>query len=333
MRIRPVPVLTLIIPLCATSPLSGATKVFKDTREFKSTETEKGYLNTKFDTYAAMAEAPKGTDCDWVFAESGFSLDEIRKAGLTLSVAAFAAHEDGYAGMGSLMGNPIVQSLQSSMGTMGIRVRISGSTAQAGTAMAVATAQAQAISGGQKGLADHLRANPQMLEMIVDQRLEKDTVGAQVELDTYNQEKTTLGVEEAAKRAEARKDYRRAKVRAQLLGDPTPAPPAFMAQPEKPAEAPKPADPVPTPAKQKSTAPEDQPGYQMVVYVLDSRNHDAATFITGISTNSTTAEFILLKDGKPLLAARHTSASMGWGAGSGAKCGKALASAFRIEAR
>jgi hypothetical protein len=49
----------------------------------------------------------------------------------------------------------------------------------------------------------------------------------------------------------------------------------------------------------------------------------------GVVTNTTTGELILLKDGKPLLAARHNS--VGAYSGSAPKCGNALATAFDIK--
>lgn len=164
-----------------------------------------------------------------------------------------------------------------------------------------------------------LAANPAMLEQMVDGRImaESSGAGGQMELDTYNAEKEKLGVEEAQRLAKERKEKRRAEIRAEILGQPKAAP----------VEAPAPQDSA------RPKRPEELPGYVLVCYVTEAKDNSGSVshIIFGVAHNTTTAEFVLLKDGKPVLAARHNSASMGWGSRSGAKCGEALATAFRVE--
>jgi hypothetical protein len=72
----------------------------------------------------------------------------------------------------------------------------------------------------------------------------------------------------------------------------------------------------------------------MVVYVLADRGTNGALALTGLQNNSTTAEFVLLKDGKPVLAGRHTAIKVnlfGSSNSSGQKCGKALATALQAH--
>lgn len=297
---------------------------FAQTKAFAS--APKGDLLTRFTVYDRMVETPKGTDCDWVFVDPAFDLENLRNAGLTLTVASFASHEDGGYLLGNITENPIVGSFRQSIRALGIKVTEgAGSQAQEGTVLANARAVATAKNGGGTGLggrnaaerqkeamAAMYRQNPQVLEQMVDQKLASDTVGTQVELDRYQDEKGKLGVDEAAKRAEARKTERRAAARAELLGE------SFKASEPVEIASPKPLAP---PKK-----PEDRPGYQVVAYIHESKA--ASHFWAPVATNTTTAEFLLLKDGKPLAAGRHNSVGVGMSSGSGAKCGRALASLF-----
>ena len=288
---------SLLILVGAVSASAGD-KSFADTREFKKSETQKGYLLQKHEAYSKMKEEPKGTNCDWVAVDPSFDLADIRKEGLTMQVGAFAVTE-GY--FGGLFSNPIVQSFEQSLGTKGVRVSRASSTG----APAPRPMPNQAMA-----MAQIFRQNPQALEMMIDQRIAQDSVGTQMQLDQYNEDKKTMTLEEAAKRAEARKAERRGKIRAELLGENVPAPAA-------PAEATKPK------------APEENPGYFLVFYVAEA-NENSGGFWSPVATNTTTAEFILFKDGRMVLAGRHNAASMGFGGGSGAKCGQALASALDI---
>lgn len=307
--------LTLIaLPALIAAPAVAHGKSFKDTKEYRT--EQKGYLNVKFDTYASMKEEPKGTDCDWGYVAPGFDLADVRKAGLTLTVASFAAHEDGGYFFGFYQ-NPIVDSFRQSLGTLGIAVQMgAGSQSQAGTVMsaelnATAAIRARGDQAGQNAMATYYAQNPQMVEVMVNQEMQQDAVGNQIEKDKYEEDKKTMSVDEAATRAAARQEARKAKLRDQILG-----------KNAAPAAAPVAAEAA------KPTNPEDRPGYQLIFYVTESKNQDSVW--SPVATNSTTGEFILLKDGKPVLAARHNSASIGFGSGSGAKCGVALASAFNI---
>lgn len=301
-------ILTLAI---VSLPLFAAgSKTFDKTKEFR--EEQKGYLNVKFNTYAQMFAEPKGTKCDWVFVAPEFNADEVRKAGVTLHVASIAAHE-GYGFFAGLWGNPILQSFESSLGNFGLRATRSATSMNANSAeMTMMQNQSGAMAAGMR---EAYRQNPQAIEMMVDQKLaQTSALDQQVDKDMYEEDKKTMGVAEAAKVAKQRQEDRRTKVRNELLG-------ITQAAPIQPAETPKP----------KTVAPEEQAGFQLVFYVTESKDNTGAAMWAGVATNTTTAEFILLKDGKPILAGRHNSASFGFGGGSGAKCGQALASAFGIK--
>lgn len=127
-----------------------------------------------------------------------------------------------------------------------------------------------------------------------------------IEVDRYEDDKSKVGLDEAIKRAEARGVKRREEWLAK--------------QEQKQAEASSPAK-----------GPEDTKGWVLVVYITESSvNANGAGWIPFVPmTNSTTGEFLLLHDGKPMLAARHNS--VGAYSNSSPKCGTALASAFDIK--
>ena len=78
------------------------------------------------------------------------------------------------------------------------------------------------------------KQNPQALEMMIDQRLSMDQVGNQMELDRYNEDKKTMSIDEAAKRAETRKaELQRQAARARALApENPPTPDAALARAE-----------------------------------------------------------------------------------------------------
>ena len=318
---RPIPTLITLAVFIAGPILAGAGS-FADTKAFQ--QEQKGQLNVHFGTHAKMVATPKGTDCDWVFVDPAFSLDDLKEQGVALTVAEFAAHQGMSNDIASLTQNPIVDTLRQCLGSQGIRVRVpAGVPAQNGTPMAQMAAMAKTMNGStpgqtpnkQMGLAFMLKANPAALDQMVAQQMAADTAGNQIEKDRYEEDKAKLGVEESAKRAQARQDGRKAEIRAQLLGE----------RPAAPADVSKPATPTP------ELPPEQRPGYQLVVYVLADHGTNGALAMTGIQNNSTTAEFLLLKDGKPVLAGRNRSVKVtmiGSGNGSGQKCGTALSTAF-----
>ena len=127
-------------------------------------------------------------------------------------------------------------------------------------------------------------------------------------MDRYNEDKKTVGVDEAARKAEDREKKRVDDWKAKQGA--TTAAAAEAARPK---------------------SPEEVKGYVCVLYITESKvNTGAAMFIPFVPvTNSTTGEFILLKDGKPILAGRHNS--VGAYSGSAPKCATALASAFDVK--
>lgn len=324
-------IVTLAVTLISVTAFA-ATKTFKDTKEYR--KEQHGYLNEKFDTYSKMIEEPKGTICDWVYVVQEYNLEELRGCNVTFFAAPVI--QDG--ALGSLFGNPIVSAFESNLQSIGLQLMRQDQ--QQGHSMdayhaAMEARKRQYQADHDAAVANAFRTNPQVLEMTIDSRMAAQSQGVegQMELDLYNQEKEKLGLEEAMKRATERKAKKRNAIRAEILGEipitpTTPTTPALPATPAvtevTPTSAPTPAEPS------RPKRPEEFPGFVLVCYVTEAKSNDSAAFWTGIATNTTTAEFILLKDGKPVLAGRHNSASIGFGGGSGAKCGNALASAFRV---
>jgi hypothetical protein len=189
-----------------------------------------------------MVAKPQGTDCDWVFVDPAFSLDDLKGAGLALTVAEFAAHQGMSNDIAALTQNPIVDTLRQCLGSQGIRVKVpAGLPAQNGTPMAQMAAMAKngapqgQAPNKQMGLAFMLRSNPGALDQMVAQRMATDTTGNQIEKDRYEDDKAKLGVEKAAKRAQMRQEERKSAFRADLLGE------ALVPK----GEAPKPVEPAP----------------------------------------------------------------------------------------
>lgn len=308
--------------LVVGSPATATPASFADTTAFS--KEPKGLLNVKFSLHAKMQPTPKGTACDWVFLDPAFDLAGLKQAGLNLTVAEFAAHEGMSNDIAGLTQNPVVDTFRRALGTMGIRTRMpaGGVVAQDGTPMA----QMAALSRGggapsqaptrQFGMAMLLKANPAALDQMVNQRLTADAAGNQAEKDRYEADKAKLSLEEAAQQAQTRQEARKAAIRAELLGE---------------APAPAPTKPV---APVAEVPPDQRPGYQLIIYVLADKGTHGALALTGLNNNSTTAEFLLLRDGHPVLAGRHQALRVtliGSGNASGAKCGEALATAFLAQ--
>ena len=80
-----------------------------------------------------------------------------------------------------------------------------------------------------------------------------------------------------------------------------------------------------------STAGQSVVGSGGVLYITESKvNTGAAMWAPFVPvTNRTTGEFVLLRDGKPVLAGRHNA--VGAYTGSAPNCGTALATAFEIN--
>ena len=294
----------LALPLCASG------KVFKDTSDYRDAKELKGYLNVKLDTYAHMVKEPKGTDCDWVMVDPSFDLADLQKSTVAFfpdSITRNGGWDASYWGLyGGWYGNGLTTSFESGLRTRGINLKrqeAPGGAAAPMNPMQMAMAQAYAAQGlqvpGQQAPAKpNVATEPPALTAMQQQ----------IELDRYNEDKKNLGVDEAAKRAEEREAKRVSDWKA-----------TQNAATAEAAEA----------ARPKS--PEEMKGYVCVLYITESKVHTgAAMWIPFVPvTNSTTGEFILLKDGKPVLAGRHTS--VGAYTGSAPKCGAALASAFDVK--
>lgn len=277
----------LVVPILLALPLSAASKVFKDTSDYRDSGEIKTYLNLKFDTYGQMHKEPKGTNCDWVMVASGFNLEELQKATVTYWVDSASSMGNNY--LFTFWGNPLSTVFESALRTMGLQTQRAQGRAN----------QGPLNPAEQFAAAVNKSANPQSIDSEIDKRINDDKLGLQMEMDRYSDDKAKYGLDEAIKRGEQRKQAKRAQLRKELEGN----------------------------SAEASIRPENSPGYNLVLYVTES-NHNAVY----VPTNTTTAEFILLKDGKPVLAARHNSASMGWGGNSGSKCANALATAFRVSA-
>lgn len=293
-------------------PLMAGSKAFKDTSEYRDNKELKGYLNVKLDTYAQMFKEPKGTDCDWVMFDPNFNLDDLRKEPIAFfpdSISRNGGWDAAYWGMyGGWYGNGLVTSFESALRTRGINLqRTANGNGSASAApmnpMQIAMANAYAMQGLQvpqtQQAAEKTKATEPPALTAMQQR---------IEMDRYEEDKKALGVEEAAKKAEEREKKRVDDWKAKQ----------GVASAEA-AEAAKPKN------------PEEMKGYVCVLYITESKvNTGAAMWVPFVPvTNSTTGEFILLKDGKPVLAGRHNS--VGAYTSSAPKCGNALASAFDVK--
>lgn len=304
------PVLRLCLVLLSL-PLLAA-KPFKDTSEYRDTKELKGYLNVKLDTYASMFKEPKGTDCDWVMVDPTFNLDDLRKEPVAFfpdSISRNGGWDAGYWGMyGGWYSNGLVTSFESALRTRGINLQRPANTGGAASAAPMtpyqmAMANAYAMQGMQAPQAQPAVEKPKATEPPALTPMQQ-----RIELDRYDEDKKALGVEEAAKRAEARETKRAQdwKTGQAIAG-------------AEAAEAAKPKN------------PEDLKGFVCVLYITESKvNTGAAMWIPFVPvTNSTTGEFVLLRDGKPVLAGRHNA--VGAYTGSAPKCGNALATALDIK--
>lgn len=279
-----------LIALAAVSPASAGSKPFKATSDYKKDSEPKGYLNLKFDTYATMYENPKGTDCDWVFKADNFNLEDIRKSGVTYYAG----------GLSTGTGNPYLDlAMMGAFYGNGLASTFENTLGGMGIQMTRPNAP--------KSGDDTLKADQAKL-VSLKAKLDSDLTGMDLEMEkaTFDDEKGKLGVAEAVKAAQARAAARNAKIQAQIT------------ELEAKLAASKPA----------SAKPEDQKGYVLVLYLMDAGM--AGGGFSPVPTNSTTAEFCLLLDGKPVLAGRNTSVSMYFG-NSTAKCAQKLASAFAIK--
>lgn len=304
--------LTRIFLLAAISlPLLASGKVFKDTSEFRDPKELKGYLNVKLDTYAQMVKEPKGTDCDWVMFDPTFNLDDLRKEQVAFfpdSITRNSGWDASYWGVfGGYYGNGLTTSFESALRSRGVNLHRpatanGSSTAAPMNAYQMAMANAYAMQGLQQ---------PQMSQSADKAKNTEPpaltTMQQRIEMDRYEEEKKTSGVEEAAKRAEEREKKRVEDWRAKqgVVSAET-------------AEAAKPKN------------PEDMKGFVCVLYITESKVNTGTMWIPFVpTTNTTTGEFILLRDGKPVLAGRHNS--VGAYTGSAPKCASALATAFDVK--
>ncbi len=286
-------IFVVMTSLAMTTPVVAGTKVFKESSDFTKDSEVKGYLNTKFDTYAKMYECPKGTDCDWVFRAEDFNLADLRTRGALYFAGGLAAGSSGnpyldYGVMQAFYGNGLAASFESTV--MGMGVQLTRPNAQK---------PADDPTRVDQGKVAGLKA-----------KQEADLTGMDLEMEKalFGEDKAKVGVSAAVKNANLRKAERHATLQAQIDDL------------EKKLSANKPA----------SNNPEDQKGYVIVLYLMDSGMNTGSVIFSPIATNSTTAEFIILKDGKPVLAGRHSAVSTMWGSSSN-KCGQKLASAFNIK--
>jgi hypothetical protein len=290
--------------------MAGTT--FKETSDYRDTKELKGYLNVKLDTYAQMTKEPKGTDCDWVMVDPAFNLEDLRKEPIAFfpdSIARNGGWDAGYWGVyGGWYSNGLVTSFEGALRTRGINLQRPANTSGNDTAAVMtpyqmAMANAYAMQGLQPPQNRQSVEKPKSTEPPALTPMQQ-----RIEMDRYDEDKKALGVEEAARRAENREtkrvqDWKTGQAKAG----------------SEAAEAAKPKN------------PEDMKGFVCVLYITESKvNTGAAVWIPFVPvTNTTTGEFVLLRDGKPVLAGRHNS--VGAYTGSAPKCGTALATAFDIK--
>lgn len=278
--------LLLSLPLAAGKP-------FAKTSDYSDPKVLKGYLNVKFDTYSNMYQWTKGTDCDWVFVDPSFKMDDLRGQNITLypdAITRNGGFDPTYWGMASnWYANGIVSTFESSLRTRGLSV-----THPAALSATQMRAYAMAATSSNQATPAAKPTDPPALTALQQQ----------IELDRYADDKAKFGLEEAVRRAEDREAKRKAEWKAQV---------------EQADEQLKPKN------------PEEAPGWNLVVYLTEANVHaGAAMWIPLLPvTNTTTGEFVLLRDGKPVLAGRHCS--VGAYTASGPKCGNALATAFDVK--
>jgi len=284
--------LAAITALAFAMPAMAANKAFKNTSDYKKDSEMKGYLNLKFDTYSQMFESPKGTDCDWVFKGPDFDLADLRKSGVVYYAGNLAAGNSG---------NPAID-----LAMMGSIYGNNLATSFENTVMSMGI---QVTKPNANKTAEDPGKADQTKIATLKAKLDGDLTGMELEIEKaqFDDDKAKVGVSEAVKLAEARKVERTAKIQAKID--------------ELEAKVAK--------TKPASANPEDQSGYVLVLYLMES-GINAGSYFSPVATNSTTAEFILLKNGKPVLAGRHCAVSAYFG-NSTQKCGTKLASAFSIK--
>lgn len=289
---RFIPALALLAVVSLGSPAFAASKAFSSTSDYKKDSEMKGYLNLKLKTYDSMFETPKGTDCDWVFKAPEFNLADLRSAGsVTYYAGGLSASGSGnpyldMALMQNFYGNGLATAFESAVMSLGIQ-----------------TVKPNAQKGDDPSKADQAKL------ATLKTKLDADLSGMDLEVEKalFDEDKAKVGVTEAVKLANARKEERTAKITAKI------------AELEAKIAATKPA----------SANPEDQKSWVLVIYLMDS-GMSAGSYFSPVATNTTTAEFILLKDGKAMLAGRHCAVSAMFGSSTN-KCGQKLATAFNIK--
>lgn len=289
---RFVPALALLAAVALSTPAIAGSKAFASTSDYKKDSEMKGYLNLKFKTYETMFETPKGTDCDWVMRAPEFNLADLRKVG---SVTYYAG---GLSAAGS--GNPYLD--------LALMQNFYGNGLATAFESAVMSLGIQTVKPNAQKADDPSKADQARLASLKT-KLDADLTGMDLEVEKalFDEDKGKVGVSEAVKLANARKEERTAKITARI------------AELEAKIAATKPV----------SANPEDQSGFSLILYLMDS-GISAGSYFSPVATNSTTAEFILLKDGKPMLAGRHCAVSAMFGS-STQKCGQKLATAFNIK--
>lgn len=246
-----------------------------------------------------MSEEPKGTKCDWVFSSLDFNLEDLRREGLTYRIGAFGTHEGvfwfdyGASAVASAFFNDL----------MGLGIKLKAAEGAPTDSPIAAGGPMASFQRSQETQSQQLSRDPAALNIEANRQLNQDLIWQKLEEKRVDSDLKTMGPDQAEKRHDARADARRDEIKKQLVG---------------------------TEAAVSEVGPEAAPGYQLVFYTLESKDNMGAAIFTGLPTNGSTAEFVLLKDGKPLLAGRHNAQSIGYGGNSGPKCGRALATAFNV---
>ena len=281
----------LLPALCILASPAFAGKAFKDTSDYRDPKELKSALNTKFDTYAKMFKEPKGTDCDWVFVDPSFDLADIQRNPIQFFPDNLARSGGWDYGYWGLLSGFYGNGMVNAI-EQGLRSRgLNLKRAERPSGNQMPDTPGAAYVQAMTGTSGGKgKAGPPPLT----------SIQLRIESDRYEEDKKKHGVEEAARRSEEREAKR-------VSG---------FAKTQEATEA-------------KFQNPEDQKGYVLVVYITESKVNMGAAMFWGIGSNTTTGEFILLKDGKPILAARHNS--VGAYSGSAPKCGTALATAFDIK--
>lgn len=285
-----------------------------DQPTYKNTEDYRIYprtqLNEKYDTYSKMVKTPKGSDCDWVYVSPELDIEKIKNA--SVHIFAKDAHRE-YARQ--LSRGHILTALERGLNELGIdRIAKTDLNDSIQSEHIHKDPREEAIKAQEQMMAKSMGF--QTANQIAMRQVSSE-FESQYETNKFEGEKSLYGIDEAYKRLNERKDFRRQEIVAELFG----------------YQVVKTVDPS------KPKNPEDYPGYVLVCYTTEFSDNSTSSKlakITGVNNNYTAAEVILLKDGKPLLAARHRSNDVRVGLfgsfkNSGEKCGLALASAFNAK--